>query len=90
MKINRLGDNFTNLEKIQMLKIDELQEKIKLLEFDISKDREIISILKRKIDVRNRAITNAIKNIQLYDVNLAVRILKSIPIEEDNNDKYEV
>lgn len=90
MKINRLSDKFTTLEKSQMLKIDELQEKIRLIEFDISKDREIISILKRKIDVRNRAITNAIKNIQLYDVNLAVRILKSIPIEEDNNDKYEV
>ena len=47
MKINRMGDNFTELEKKQMLRIDELQEKIKLYEFDKSANNALIRDLKQ-------------------------------------------
>lgn len=64
MKVNRLGDKFTCLEKSQMLKIDELQEKIKLLEFDRSKDRAIIYELKSTILRNKKSINEVIKEIK--------------------------
>lgn len=65
MKIDRIADNLTNLEKSQMLKIDELQEKIKLLEFDKNKNSCKISKLKR--DRRNRysCLKTVIRELEL-------------------------
>lgn len=84
MKIHRESESFTELERKQMLKIDELQEKIKLLEFDRIKDNEKIAELKRKINNRNEAISNAIKSIQLFDIKLAVKNLKNVLLEDKN------
>lgn len=38
MKFNRVSDSLTPLEKSQMESINKLQEKIRLMEFDKSKD----------------------------------------------------
>ena len=81
MRIDRLSDNFSKLEKSQMLKIDELQEKIKLYEFDRTNDHKIISELKRKIKYRNEAINSAIKELEINNVKMAKSILKWISKE---------
>lgn len=65
MKIYRIADNLTNLEKSQMLKIDELQEKIKLLEFDKSKNNSLISKLKRKRKSRCSCLKKVIRELEL-------------------------
>lgn len=64
MKIDRLGDKFTSLEKSQMLTIEKLQEKIRILEFDKNKDKEIIRDLKYRISRNKNSINEMIKEIQ--------------------------
>lgn len=63
MKINRMGDNFTELEKKQMLRIDELQEKIKMYEFDKSADNAVIRDLKTILKNKKNSIKEVIKKI---------------------------
>lgn len=63
MKINRMGDNFTELEKKQMIKIDELQEKIKLYEFDKSANNALIRDLKQVLRSKKNSIKEVINEI---------------------------
>ena len=65
MKVDRLGESFTKLEMNQMLVIDKLQDKINLLEFDISKNLAEISVLKQKIKKRNESIEKIITELEL-------------------------
>jgi len=65
MKIDRIADNLTNLEKSQMLKIDELQEKIRLMEFDKSKDNSLIFKLKRERKSRYSCLKTVIRELEL-------------------------
>lgn len=65
MKIERIREHFTDLEKSQMETIKKLQEKIKLLEFDKSKNNSLIFKLKR--DRRNRysCLKTVIRELEL-------------------------
>ena len=64
MRVSNERDTFTDLEKNQMKKIDELQEKIRLIEFDKSKDREIIRDLKYTLRSKKNSINEVIKEIE--------------------------
>jgi len=63
MKINRVGDSFTALEKSQMGVIDKLQDKIGLLEFDKSKNNTMIRELKYILNNKKRSINEIMKEI---------------------------
>ena len=64
MKVKRVGDSFTQLEKSQMESIKKLQDKINLLEFDKSKDKAIIRDLKYILSNKKNSINEVIKEIE--------------------------
>ena len=64
MKVDRVGDNFTRLEKSQMETINKLQDKIKLLEFDKAQDHATIRDLKALLISKQHSIREVIKEIE--------------------------
>lgn len=64
MKVDRVGDNFTRLEKSQMATINKLQDKIKLLEFDKAQDHATIRDLKALLISKQHSIREVIKEIE--------------------------
>ena len=65
MKVNRLGEHFSTLEKSQMQEIDRLQEKIKLYEFDRSKDNQKIRELQETLSRKTKSINSVIQELEL-------------------------
>lgn len=63
MKFNRVSDSLTPLEKSQMESINKLQEKIRLMEFDKSKDNAEIRELKDILHNKKNSINEVIKEI---------------------------
>lgn len=63
MKVKRVGDSFTPLEKSQMEIINKLQEKIRLMEFDKGKDNTEIRELKDILHNKKNSINEVIKEI---------------------------
>ena len=59
----RIDDNLTKLEKIQMDTINKLQEKIRLLEFDIAQNNNIIREYKRILLYKKFTINEVIKKL---------------------------
>lgn len=64
MRIKRMSEKMTDLEIKQAKTISDLQEEIKLKDFDISKERQKINMLKRKINLTKIALKNAIKELK--------------------------
>lgn len=64
MRIKRMSEKMTVLEIKQAKTISDLQEEIKLKDFDISKERQKINMLKRKINLTKIALKNAIKELK--------------------------
>lgn len=88
MIINK--ENQDDLIKKQIKIIDELQEKIKLLKFDISKNQSIIFYLKRKLKRRNQVVTKAKEELSIMkrqndykNINYVLKILKEIENEQN-------
>lgn len=69
MRIKRMSEKMTDLEIKQAKTISDLQEEIKLKEFDISKERQQINLLKRKINSTKIALKNAIKELKEIEIN---------------------
>lgn len=65
MKINRLGYNFSPLEKSQMKTIDTLQEKIRLIEFDKSQINIEVRTLKEMLKRRKGNLILVIQELEL-------------------------
>lgn len=65
MKI--ISNNMTDLEIKQAKTIDELQEQLRLKEFDLSKCREEIRILKSKINLSHSILKKEIKKLKEID-----------------------
>lgn len=65
MKI--ISNNMTDLEIRQAKTIDELQEQLRLKEFDLSKCREEIRILKSKINLSHSILKKEIKKLKEID-----------------------
>jgi hypothetical protein len=59
-----INDNLSELEKKQMQTISKLQDKIKLMEFDISQYKKQKQILKRSLIDRKKSIKIAIKELE--------------------------
>ena len=59
----RIDDNLTKLEKTQMDTINKLQEKIRLLEFDIAQNNNIIREYKRILLYKKFTINEVIKKL---------------------------
>ena len=59
-----INDNLSELEKKQMVEISKLQDKINLLEFDMSENNKIIYKLKRSLIERKKSIKMAIKELE--------------------------
>lgn len=82
MKVEMLSDDYSRLEKAQMKTIYDLQEKIKLLEFDKSSDRLKIQELKGKIIRKNKILDYTIKELELINgnkkINEITHLLKSV------------
>lgn len=88
MKINRLGEHFSSLEQSQMKTIDELQEKIKLMEFDKSKDRQKIKELQETLSRKRESLYSVIQELELmkkenkyYRLQTIINVLKTISRE---------
>ena len=62
--IRIIKDNLSELEKKQMETISKLQDKIKLMEFDISQYKKQKQILKRSLIDRKKSIKIAIKELE--------------------------
>lgn len=60
----RMRDNLSELEKKQMETISKLQDKIKLKEFDISKNHVQIDRLKRSLSDKKKVIKTIIKELE--------------------------
>lgn len=75
MKTKRINDNMTELEIKQAQTISDLQEEIKLKNFDIIKERQQISLLKRKIEATNIALKNSIKELKKIEENKDIKRL---------------
>lgn len=93
MKINKIRDNFTPLEIKQREVIDELQEKIKLLEFDKSKNLGIIRDLKMSINNKKNSIYEVIKELEKIQseanysrLKYIIKILKIITKDGDEDE----
>ena len=93
MKVNKMRDNFTPLEIKQREVIDELQEKIKLLEFDKSKNLGIIRDLKMSISNKKNSIYEVIKELEKIQseanysrLKYIIRILKIITRDGDEDE----
>ena len=65
MKVNRECEHFSTLEQRQMKEIDRLQDKIKLFEFDRTKDRQKIRDLQLTLNRKNHTIKNVIQELEL-------------------------
>lgn len=82
MKVEMLSDDYSRLEKAQMKTIDDLQEKIKLLEFDKSSDRLKIQELKGKIIRKNKILDYTIRELESINgnkkINEITHLLKSV------------
>lgn len=65
MKVNRIGEGFSSLEKSQMKEIDRLQEQIRLFEFDRTKDRQKIRELQETLFRKRESIYNVIQELEL-------------------------
>lgn len=77
------------LLKEQIKVIDELQEKIRLQKFDISKNLEIINSLKNRIERKNQIIAKAREELVMMqkekkysNISYVLRLLKEV-----NNDE---
>lgn len=62
--MKRINDNMTDLETKQAKTISDLQEEIKLKDFDISQYKKKIHLLKRKIDLTSSALSHSIEMLQ--------------------------
>ena len=92
MRVVRSLDNLTELETKQMETINELQEKIKLMEFDKSKDNQKIKKLKTTLENKKQTINNVIEELELmrrenkYNRLLIVTNILKIVVREDYNE----
>ena len=59
-----INDNLSELEKKQMQTISKLQDKIKLMEFEISERKKEMYILRRSLIDRKKSIKIAIKELE--------------------------
>ena len=91
MKAKRLGETLSNLEKVQMKEIDRLQNQINLYEFDKTKDRNKIRVLREKLARRNKTIYSVIRELELMRKEenykrllIMINVLKSISKEEED------
>jgi hypothetical protein len=75
MRIKRTSDKMTELEIKQAKTINDLQEEIKLKKFDITKERQQISLLKRKIELTNLALKSAISELKEIEMNKDIKRL---------------
>lgn len=89
MHVVRNLENFTELEKKQMETINNLHEKIKLLEFDKTKDISIKNGLRKKIKISTNTVNKAIIELEMMrrkndytEINYVIRSLKLINKEE--------
>ena len=64
MKSKNERDILTDLEKNQMKRIDELQDKIRLMEFDKSQDNATIRDLKYILRNKKKSINEVITEIE--------------------------
>lgn len=62
--MKRINDNMTDLEIKQAKTISDLQEEIKLKDFDISQYKKKICLLKRKINLTRSALSHSIEMLQ--------------------------
>lgn len=92
MRVVRSLDNLTELETKQMETINELQEKIKLLEFDNIKNAQMIRRLKKSFKFKKKTLTNIIQELELMRKEekytrllIVINILKRV-IREDYNE----
>lgn len=69
MKVDRVGDSFSKLEKSQMGTINKLQDKIKLMEFDKAQDHSTIRELKSILLNKKHSINEVIKEIEKIQKN---------------------
>lgn len=60
----KMKDNLSELEKKQMETIGKLQDKIKLMEFEISERKKEMYILRRSLIDRKKSIKIAIKELE--------------------------
>ena len=65
----KISDNFSKLEIKQMKSIDNLQEKIKLMEFDKMASNNIIRDLKLKLKIRDNTLKSAIYELEEIEKN---------------------
>lgn len=75
MKTKRISEKMTELETKQAKTINDLQEEIKLKDFDLTKERQQISLLKRKIDLTNTSLKNSIKELKKIEENKDIKRL---------------
>lgn len=68
MIIKRINEKMSELEIKQAKTISDLQEEIKLKNFDLTKERQQISLLKRKIEATNVALKSVIKELQKIEI----------------------
>lgn len=69
MKVYRVGDGFSKLEKSQMETINKLQDKIKLMEFDKVQDHSTIRELKSIVLNKKHSINEVVKEIEKIQKN---------------------
>ena len=69
MKVVKIKDSFTELEKKQMVTINKLQEEIKLLEFDKAQNHATIRDLKTLLYSKQRSIKEIINEIEKIEKN---------------------
>ena len=76
MKRNNLG--YTELEKKQLVEISKLQEKIKLYEFDKTKDKQENRKLQLALSRKRNSIKNIIEELEIINKNKDYDKIKNI------------
>lgn len=84
-------ENMTELEKRQMKTIDDLQEKIRLMEFDKAKDSQKIRDLQLLLSRKRESVGNAIRELEVMKkeenflgINAVLLALKTIAREVED------
>lgn len=83
-----IKDKLSELEKKQMETISKLQDKIKLMDFEISERKKEIYILRRSLIDRKKSIKMAIKELEqikkeeCYDKILSVLVILHSSLRE--------
>ena len=76
MRKNNLG--YTELEKKQLVEISKLQEKIKLYEFDKTKDKQENRKLQLALSRKRNSIKNIIEELEIINKNKDYDKIKNI------------